>query len=467
MRKLLRMLFVMGLMVLLFAVPAFAEEDMVQYSIEELGMSIDVPSDYVVFTKDMAEDDPVFSYYGISKSDLESVMAPEDYLYILNLKDNSGIQISMTEGDVKDFNLLSDETLAVLEENLESGYLQDDSGPATAEIYRHKQAKFFKIEAGGEDGSSHICKYYTAYNGQYITVLFLMQGEVFDSSRGNAIKEIVDSINFDTPPMTPETAPVYTPSYGYVYSDSGLKFNVPDNWTEIKTPESILRRYTQFVSDLDSMICITFAATDLYIEGGAARRQDIDNSSLDEEDLMDSVTGSNKEISKATYGGKEYFKLKYTTTSVEDGIIYDATVTNLIFCENGYMYMYQFSGDENNIYFKDFESLLSSAIYPEVEKDSILSSPIFSIILDLIITVAVYSLPVIAFRYLIKRKPVSPKTAKIITIAYGVVAFIIMYLIIATVRGGAVAATAIIFWGKINYIILTNGYEETVPKTHE
>ena len=38
MRKLLRMLFVMGLMVLLFAVPAFAEEDMVQYSIEELGL---------------------------------------------------------------------------------------------------------------------------------------------------------------------------------------------------------------------------------------------------------------------------------------------------------------------------------------------------------------------------------------------------------------------------------------------
>ena len=44
------------------------------YDLEELGMSIEIPSDHVVFTRDIRSDDPNLSAYGLTKDDLFSPM---------------------------------------------------------------------------------------------------------------------------------------------------------------------------------------------------------------------------------------------------------------------------------------------------------------------------------------------------------------------------------------------------------
>ncbi|HOP10696.1 MAG TPA: zinc ribbon domain-containing protein [Oscillospiraceae bacterium] len=80
-----------------------------------------------------------------------------------------------------------------------------------------------------------------------------------------------------------------------------------------------------------------------------------------------------------------------------------------------------------------------------------------TLILNLILTVAIYSLPIIIYRYAIRKEPVSPKTGKAITIVYGIFAFIFM-LLIASATGGSASGGAIFLWSYVNYKILTKGW---------
>jgi hypothetical protein len=84
-----------------------------------------------------------------------------------------------------------------------------------------------------------------------------------------------------------------------------------------------------------------------------------------------------------------------------------------------------------------------------------------SVVLGLLITAAVYSLPIIIFRYMIRRKPVSPKWAKIITIIYGLVALFAMFILLALSGQGAPGG-AIVLWSYINYRMLKSGYGEEI-----
>ena len=56
----------------LFSVSASAAGS--TYYLSELGMHIDLPEDYIVFTRDTPADDPNFILYGISKEDMDSLL---------------------------------------------------------------------------------------------------------------------------------------------------------------------------------------------------------------------------------------------------------------------------------------------------------------------------------------------------------------------------------------------------------
>ncbi len=88
---------------------------------------------------------------------------------------------------------------------------------------------------------------------------------------------------------------------------------------------------------------------------------------------------------------------------------------------------------------------------------------------SLLITAALYSLPIIIYRYAVHREPVSPKKGKTITIAYGIAAWIIMSVIKLSAGTGA-AGGAILVWSYVNYAILTKGWvqhRDTVTARHE
>lgn len=90
-----------------------------------------------------------------------------------------------------------------------------------------------------------------------------------------------------------------------------------------------------------------------------------------------------------------------------------------------------------------------------------------NILLSLLITIAIYSVPIIIYRYGIVKKPVEKARAKKITIIYGIIAFIVMSALIFVINGSGAAGGAILLWSWVNYKVLTGGREPVVEDTAE
>lgn len=85
------------------------------------------------------------------------------------------------------------------------------------------------------------------------------------------------------------------------------------------------------------------------------------------------------------------------------------------------------------------------------------STTIVGIILSLIITIAIYSLPIIIYRYGILKHAVDTSKAKKITIIYAIIAFIIMIFVGSLLNAPKVTFIPLVFWSYINYKMLTSG----------
>ena len=79
------------------------------------------------------------------------------------------------------------------------------------------------------------------------------------------------------------------------------------------------------------------------------------------------------------------------------------------------------------------------------------------ILFGLVVTIAIYSLPILLYRYAIRRRPMGRRKAKRVAMAYGVVAFVAMSCLASYVNGGAAAIGAVSLWSWVNYKVLTSG----------
>ena len=85
-------------------------------------------------------------------------------------------------------------------------------------------------------------------------------------------------------------------------------------------------------------------------------------------------------------------------------------------------------------------------------------------LLNLFITFDIYTLPIIIWRYVIKKQPVEKSKATEITIIYGIIAWIAMSILLY-ILAERVAGGSILFWSFINYIILiSKNRDKSEPK---
>lgn len=92
-------------------------------------------------------------------------------------------------------------------------------------------------------------------------------------------------------------------------------------------------------------------------------------------------------------------------------------------------------------------------------------SPYRNIGFSLLMTIAIYSLPILIYRYFLRNAPVERKKAKKITIIYGICAFVVMSFALYTLGGGAAPGGAILLWSYVNYKMLTSGLEKGKDET--
>ena len=187
------------------------------------------------------------------------------------------------------------------------------------------------------------------------------------SRQEETIKTMVDSIEYDVEPPEQEVGED-TDSFVYTDENSGVVFTVPDNWEQGDFTEDREFINAKFVSTKDQGCTILYGSTDIWEQMSVAERagytrKDIDNAFLTKSDIADMYDVDEQDVTTVNYDGLEYYK--YEKVFVSD-VYSDISVwmTQLIFVDNGWIYVFQFSGTETHKLYSDFENLVASAEYP-------------------------------------------------------------------------------------------------------
>lgn len=272
--------------------------------------------------------------------------------------------------------------------------------------------------------------------------------------------------------------PAESNAFVYLDDETGSKFTVPENWRQESLSQTREALDVKFTSIYDPEAIIFYGSADIWAAMPSSDREgfsrsDINNSILSLEGFAEITGVDPSQVSSVTYGGKEYRTCVTATVASVYGVDVDIVMTYLMRIENGYMYIFQFSGDRTNAYYNDFESLLNSVVYPGSEKGPAVSSYVSTsndlapyvsteyyaaiIFFNLLITIAVCSVPIMIYRYGFVKKPIEKSKAKKITVFYGLAAFIGMSFLSFTISGSASTGGGIILWSLVNYKILTGG----------
>jgi hypothetical protein len=363
------------ILVLLISAPAYAVNS-VEYELEELGLTISIPSDYVVFTRNTSADDPNLSAYGLTKDGLLSFLTESNnYLNAWNDVANQEVFITMVDSPLVDFNLCSDTILAMIATSFEPEYAKMGITVIKTEIYQHSQAKFVKtyISHPNGDATAYGLQYYTVYADKAINIILKSYSGQITSSQESTLKSIVDSASFDTQPQTAETEFVSTTPFTYTDSETQTSFTVPANWVESSLSKTRDYIDVKFVSLEEEGLCIMYGSYDLWnemtetekaeVRRSGFNRSDMDNSIITKADVAEMYCIPTDDIKMAIYHGNEYYMATVTSSTSAYGADFSVTGTFAIRIDNGYMYFFQFSGTRDNEFFDDFESMLSSVNY--------------------------------------------------------------------------------------------------------
>ena len=345
------------------------------YEVAELDLSINIPSQYSVITRNTSASDPIFGQLGTTKSELMAHFQSSGiYLNAVSTSVNEEIVVTMAENILSDFNLLSDTTILTLATTLINEYKNYGINVSKYEIYQHSQAKFLKLYFTDTAQTVNGLQYYTIYNSKAMNFTMRSYTGSLSNTQEQTIKTVVDSIHFNTEPQK-QDEPVGTPSFTYIDSETKVKFTVPANWTEKDLSKD--REYidVKFVSSEEEGMSILYGSTDIWAKMSSSdkvgyKRSDLNNSMFTNADIAEMAGTSTAKVKKVTYNGVQCFQAESTTTSEVYGLNITLTVTHVIYYDNGWMYWFQFSGDSSNEYFSDFKSLLNTVTFPQTATNS-------------------------------------------------------------------------------------------------
>lgn len=161
------------------------------------------------------------------------------------------------------------------------------------------------------------------------------------------------------------------PTYTYTDTDSGVSFTVPEGWYEKEFLTKGEYLDAKFANSNKAGVLIMFGGNDLWSamepsERIGLSRADLNNSYFTVSYIAEMLLTTPDKVKMVTYNQAEYYR---TTTHVSMEISemeVASDMTYLTRIDNGWLYMFQFSGTTDSEYYSDFEALLSSTAYPTV-----------------------------------------------------------------------------------------------------
>jgi hypothetical protein len=172
------------------------------YELPELNMTVNIPDDFVVLTRDMPEDDPSFAALGTTKTDVDGkLVTNNEYLHAVKKDASEEIAISMApdKSGIFDYNLLSESDVekGVKEFIKTSQKDYPDAKIAGHSIYKQGQAIYicmdYALPAGGSDYWYRT--YVTVINGMVIQ-LKLSSNNTITAEQQDMLRSVIDSIAY-------------------------------------------------------------------------------------------------------------------------------------------------------------------------------------------------------------------------------------------------------------------------------
>lgn len=269
----------------------------------------------------------------------------------------------------------------------------------------------------------------------------------------------------------------------YTDSVTEISFTVPQGWNE--SPLNEERQYikVKYLPESNDGASIQFGYADLWGEMSESDKIGYSRSDINHSAIMDSITKEEilqmigydslgAEIETVYYSGIEYLEITINNEMTVFDVSTKFTMITLLHYDNGYCYQFIYSDTEEKSHYQEFKTMINSVEYPyvtkinneivDIDSDGNLKFNFPNLILSLFITITVYSLPIIIYRYGIIKQALPKNRAKKITLIYGIIAFFVMAILLGGAPGGA-----IILWSFVNYEVLTKPNKNDIRLKHE
>ena len=280
-------------------------------------------------------------------------------------------------------------------------------------------------------------------------------------------------------------------SASFVYTDpeTHSSFTLPEGWHQEPLTEQRDFLDVKFVSDDGSNSFIMFGSFDVYgmtpeEERGGFLRHELDENFFTAADFAAMYSLETDDITMVTGDNCNFYVATHPIFEEVDGEIYTMFVSYATTMYNGYAYSFQFYGSvekalESSFYDKhypDFLEVLSSLEHTPLNVSDVSGNSTFSqtprfnltfsdVIINLILTILLICGPFAIYRYIIKKAPISRKKAKILTITYGVIWFLILSIYNTMYLDGKErVGNGILLWSIVSYRMLISGKQPEPPQ---
>ena len=474
------------------------------YQLSDPNIQIDIPDDLYVFTRNTSANDRQLADLGISWTELQEMLKSQNaYLVAYDIETGDEISVIVKSTIITDFGASSDSSLEIIASAMISTLSNQNILASSHNIYSHPQTKFIKLNTSVRNTDVVGVQYLTVYDGKLLNIMFRAENNGITADKQKRLEKIVDSIYFNDLPLLSDLPQAEsTPSFTYQDEKSGVSFTVPANWSRSETNQDNQYIDVSFTRNGDSSVMMLYGSVDAWNEMsdrerfGLTRKEcnsdAITEAQLEQLTLMSTLSNpsANTSIRKFTYNGLTYFKLTITTELLGASM----HATSMIYLDNGWMYQFQFIGMENNELYADFETLLDSVIYPdsvtsaapvisgaadssEIElpyKDSAEmpdfsdgdSSGLPNLLITLLITMPLYSIPVLVYRFIFKREPCDPYTGIGFVITSSFICVVIVSIPAMMMGGSWFTLLGLSLWSVVGYMILTAGYTSPVSQSY-
>ncbi len=340
-----------------------------EYELEDLQLSLKIPSNYWVITRNTPNDDPAFEYLPITKSEIMKQLESENiYLSAISHKYEEELVVSMWDNSIVDFNLFSDTMIMGFVGSLVEKLENQGFTVTNYELYYHPQQKFVKLHY--KDPLTSICslQYCTVSDNKLMSFSLRSYSGEITSIQETIINNVVESILFNNK-TNKEDNTEETKSFTYFDTKSKVMFEVPANWKKAELYKEREMIDVKFVSTKEEGPTIMYGSADLWETLSSSDREGYTRSQINNSIFTKSIIAEEngvpiEKVTTVTYNNITYYQIEKSEYIEMYEWEYKLDMIQLICIDNGWLYSFSFCGTPNSDYYDDFISLLKSVQCP-------------------------------------------------------------------------------------------------------